>query len=281
MELSCDERVLKQMNNEDIKKPYANSLLSLATGKHIFNGSPLAFGEGNVRGRIKNVLNYKKTRFWIVVVSIIAVIIVGIALLANPLSEEAIFNNVQNGDNYKIYEIQKPITFTVYIEPTWIPKNENQIINLNKEIGKVGQVGILLENVMHRGNDIYFNFDAKQFINYDSGEFLYHGTFNEDGTVTSYNPSNAFNIYDNKNNKIDVIGQTGFGSSSKFSFGIDIDNFDVIKDGFTLEFNGGILYGYSLEEKGLKTRRFRELGVLFRLSDFFVLGCFQPGRNEG
>ena len=45
MELSCDERVLKQMSNEDIKKPYANSLLSLATGKHIFNGSPLAFGE--------------------------------------------------------------------------------------------------------------------------------------------------------------------------------------------------------------------------------------------
>ncbi len=39
MELSCDERVLKVMN-EDIKKPYANSLLSLATERHIFNGSP-------------------------------------------------------------------------------------------------------------------------------------------------------------------------------------------------------------------------------------------------
>ena len=244
MELSCDERVLKEMD-EDIKKPYANSLLSLATGIHILNGSPLAFGEGNVRGRIKNVLNYKKPRFWIVVVSIIAVIIVGIALLANPLGEEAIFNNVLNSDNYKIYEIQKPITFTAYIEPTWIPKNENEVIDLNKEIGKVGQIGILLENVTHRGNDIYFNFDAKQFINYDSGEFLYHGTFNEGGTVTSYNPSNAFNIYDNKNNKIDVVGQRGFGPVSKFSFGIDIENLDVIKDGFTLKFNGGILYGYS------------------------------------
>ena len=59
MELSCDERVLKEMD-EGIKKPYANSLLSLATGRYILNGSPLAFGEGNVRGRIKNVLNYKK-----------------------------------------------------------------------------------------------------------------------------------------------------------------------------------------------------------------------------
>ena len=77
MELSCDERVLEEMNKE-IKKPYANSLLSLASGRHILNGSPLAFGEGNVRGRIKNVLNYKKPRFWIVLVSI-CVVIVGFA----------------------------------------------------------------------------------------------------------------------------------------------------------------------------------------------------------
>jgi beta-lactamase regulating signal transducer with metallopeptidase domain len=83
MELSCDEVVLKEMN-EDIKKPYANSLLSLATGKHILNGSPLAFGEGNVKGRIKNVLNYKRPRFWIIVFSIIIVATVGIGLVANP-----------------------------------------------------------------------------------------------------------------------------------------------------------------------------------------------------
>jgi beta-lactamase regulating signal transducer with metallopeptidase domain len=55
MELSCDERVLRKMD-KDIKKTYANSLLSLNTKKHILNGSPLAFGEGNVKTRIKNVL---------------------------------------------------------------------------------------------------------------------------------------------------------------------------------------------------------------------------------
>ena len=90
MELSCDERVLKQMDNEDIKKPYANSLLSLATGRHIINGSPLAFGEGNVKGRIKNVLSYKKPRFWIIAVSIITVIVVAIALVTNPKQGDAI-----------------------------------------------------------------------------------------------------------------------------------------------------------------------------------------------
>ncbi len=85
MELSCDEQVLKKVN-ADIKKLYANSLLSLATGGHILNGSPLAFGEGNVKGRIKNVLNYKKPRFWVIALSVIIATAVGIGLLVNPYS---------------------------------------------------------------------------------------------------------------------------------------------------------------------------------------------------
>ncbi|RXE57849.1 M56 family metallopeptidase [Acetivibrio mesophilus] len=85
MELSCDERVLKEMN-EDIKKPYATSLLSLATGRHILNGSPLAFGEGNVKDRIKNVLNYKKPTFWLIGTALVVAIAVGVGLLTNPAS---------------------------------------------------------------------------------------------------------------------------------------------------------------------------------------------------
>jgi len=87
MELSCDERVLKKMD-KDIRKAYANSLLSLAAGRHILNGSPLAFGEGNVKRRIKNVLNNKKPTFWIVVVSVILAVAVGIGLMLNPKTEE-------------------------------------------------------------------------------------------------------------------------------------------------------------------------------------------------
>ena len=47
MELSCDEKVLKEMDG-DIRKPYAATLLSLAAGRHILSGNPLAFGEGDV-----------------------------------------------------------------------------------------------------------------------------------------------------------------------------------------------------------------------------------------
>ena len=92
MELSCDERVLKEMD-VDTKKPYATSLLTLAIGRHILNGSPLAFGEGNARGRIKNVLNYKKPRFWIVAVSMIIVVIICLGLITNPVNKGVIMVN--------------------------------------------------------------------------------------------------------------------------------------------------------------------------------------------
>ena len=87
MELSCDEYVLKEMK-EDIKKSYANSLLSLAIGGHMINGSPLAFGEGNVKVRIKNVLNYKKPTFWMIAISMIIIAVIGVGLLTNPKEKE-------------------------------------------------------------------------------------------------------------------------------------------------------------------------------------------------
>ena len=86
MEMSCDERVLREMDGEN-KKSYANSLLSLARKRHILNGSPLAFGEGSVKGRIKNVLSYKKPRFWLIIILVIVVTAVGIGLISNPKSD--------------------------------------------------------------------------------------------------------------------------------------------------------------------------------------------------
>ena len=86
MEMSCDEAVVKKLGN-GVKKDYSNSLLSLATGRKIVGGTPLAFGEGDTRGRIKNVLNYKKPAFWVVVLLVIAAVSVGMGLTANPKEE--------------------------------------------------------------------------------------------------------------------------------------------------------------------------------------------------
>lgn len=88
MELSCDERVIREMGF-GIKKAYSSSLLSLSTGKRTVNGGPLAFGEGNVKGRIKNVLHYKRPAFRLIGISVTAALLVGIGLAANPKSMAA------------------------------------------------------------------------------------------------------------------------------------------------------------------------------------------------
>ncbi|HOR86354.1 MAG TPA: M56 family metallopeptidase [Bacillota bacterium] len=88
MEMSCDERVLKQMGGE-IKTAYSTSLLSLATGHRLINGSPLAFGEGNIKGRIKNVINFRKPAAWVIIVAAVAVIIVTACLLTNPANSSS------------------------------------------------------------------------------------------------------------------------------------------------------------------------------------------------
>lgn len=84
MEMSCDEAVIKRLGN-DVKKVYSSSLLTLAINRRIVGGTPLAFGEGDTKSRIKNVLNYKKHAFWVLALATIVAIAVGIGLLANPI----------------------------------------------------------------------------------------------------------------------------------------------------------------------------------------------------
>lgn len=85
MELSCDEAVMKRMST-DIRAEYSQSLLRFGTVKRVIHATPLAFGEGDTKSRVKNVLNYKKPAFWVVVIAIIAVVGIGIGLTANQKS---------------------------------------------------------------------------------------------------------------------------------------------------------------------------------------------------
>lgn len=83
MELSCDESVLKHYGS-DIRRNYSNSLLSLSA-KQSGLMSPLAFCEKGVKGRIKNVLNYKKPALWVSIMAVGAIIVAAFLLLPNAI----------------------------------------------------------------------------------------------------------------------------------------------------------------------------------------------------
>ena len=88
MEMSCDERVLKQMGSET-KKSYSLSLLSLAAERRMIGGSPLAFGEGGMKERIKNILNFRKASRMVVAVALAAAAILSAGFVMNQPQEPA------------------------------------------------------------------------------------------------------------------------------------------------------------------------------------------------
>lgn len=60
MEMACDEETIRCIGTEK-RKAYATALVQLSVGGRRVFTVPLAFGEGDTKGRIKNVMHYKKT----------------------------------------------------------------------------------------------------------------------------------------------------------------------------------------------------------------------------
>ena len=86
IELACDEKVIRRMSFDD-KKAYSRVLLSCASQRRLVLACPLAFGEVGVKERVKSVLNYKRSAFWLVAVAIAGCMIVAICFLTNPSDE--------------------------------------------------------------------------------------------------------------------------------------------------------------------------------------------------
>ena len=64
MEMSCDEAVLNRLG-EDIRANYSQALLRLATHKRLIAGMPLAFGEGETKGRVRNMARWRRPKVWV------------------------------------------------------------------------------------------------------------------------------------------------------------------------------------------------------------------------
>ena len=83
IELACDEKVIREMDNET-KADYTEALVACSVNRRRIAACPLAFGEVGVKERVKNVMNYKKPAFWIVIAAVALCIVVAVCFLTNP-----------------------------------------------------------------------------------------------------------------------------------------------------------------------------------------------------
>ena len=88
MEMSCDEAVLRRLGT-DVREEYSRVLLSLSCGRGRIGGCPIAFGEGGVKNRIRNILSYRKKTFAAVTVVVVLLFVVVLGLSLNPMDRQS------------------------------------------------------------------------------------------------------------------------------------------------------------------------------------------------
>jgi len=157
MEASCDERAISELDHEQIAS-YGETLLRLGTRRAAFAGGPLAFGEHCTKGRIVNVLNYKKPTFWIVVAALLVAGALAVVLLANPLikPKQALEPSVKEMDLIDIqpsffdqesYDVPETGSFGVGANPS-------QLVEYSMDISVIGDKIVTAESLAEFSNQL-------------------------------------------------------------------------------------------------------------------------------
>ena len=125
IELACDEKVIKELGNEQ-RADYTQALVACSVNRRMIAACPLAFGEVGVKERVKSVMNYKKPAFWVVVAAVIACAVLAACFLTNPITMGDHFVLTNTGSpantNKLSYDIQlgnKVMSGELYVEQ-WI-----------------------------------------------------------------------------------------------------------------------------------------------------------------
>lgn len=100
MEMSCDEAVMRKME-QDIRADYSTSLLNLATGRLFPGGTPLAFGEGDTKARIHNVMRWRRPRPALTGIALAVVAVAAVVLGTDPQTSDVKAAGAENEELWR------------------------------------------------------------------------------------------------------------------------------------------------------------------------------------
>lgn len=83
IEAACDEKVIVNMA-EDKRRAYSAAMLKCSVHPRSVAVCPLAFGEGNIKERIRHVMNYRKPSVWVLRGFLMLVVVIAALFLTNP-----------------------------------------------------------------------------------------------------------------------------------------------------------------------------------------------------
>lgn len=100
MEMSCDEAVMRKME-QDIRADYSASLLNLATGRLFSGGTPLAFGEGDTKERIHNVMRWRRPKSVLTGIALAVVMVAAVVLGTDPWTPDVKAAGAENEELWR------------------------------------------------------------------------------------------------------------------------------------------------------------------------------------
>lgn len=111
IELACDERVIREMGNEQ-RADYTQALVACSVNRRSIAACPLAFGEIGVKERVKSVMNYKKPTFWIVLASVIVCAVIAVCFLTNPIGFkfDVSANTIVSANHFDMRNADDPVS---------------------------------------------------------------------------------------------------------------------------------------------------------------------------
>ena len=83
IEAACDEKVVGKLDLSQ-RKDYSMALLNSGKRQAGFLSYPVAFGEVNLKHRIKTVLSYRKPGFWVTLAAVVLAVVIAVCFMTNP-----------------------------------------------------------------------------------------------------------------------------------------------------------------------------------------------------
>lgn len=99
--MSCDEAVMRRMER-DVRADYSTSLLNLATGRFFPGGTPLAFGEGDTKARIHNVMRWRRPKPVLTGIALAVVMVAAVILGTDPQTSDVEAAEVENEELWRL-----------------------------------------------------------------------------------------------------------------------------------------------------------------------------------
>lgn len=153
MEMSCDEAVIKKLNNIE-KANYCQTLLNISSN----NNAKLitAFSQNETESRVKNILSYKNASFKYTILAVTIIFISALVLIMNPVENNSITLSKNDIKEFSILNVTSDINV-----------NSLDVICDNIKNSKEVSENDILQKNLNEYSKIILKSDEVYFINED------------------------------------------------------------------------------------------------------------------